>query len=166
MDAIVELCRTGQLGPLRLGMTAADVEQHLGPPDDVKWVHGDSNWQRYRYGNVRLMLTASSPDAPAKHELRLRRIRLDLCQSPVSLPASVASELSPGSPPYRVAELLRLLRESGVDVRLQRESTEHGVLSQDFVAGRSATVISTDGEVTDIEVAESRPTQGRSPTAQ
>jgi hypothetical protein len=123
MDALVELCRTGRLGPLAPGMSMADVERLLGPPDDVDFIHGEPNRQRHRYGSIRLTLIGAF-DAEAKPErLHLDAIQVRLTE-PVRLPdklhVTVGDDwVSPGRD-----EAVRRLREAGITVDVEAEFTD------------------------------------------
>src|SRR3712207_5100710 len=104
MDALVEFCRSGQLGPLHIGATAIDVQRHLGPADDVAWVHGESNWQRHRYGNLSLILMSRPGQELDPSKLRLETIEL-LMRSPLAVPEPVSPGLPRGGQYPRLQEL-------------------------------------------------------------
>lgn len=154
MDALVEFCRTGVLGPLRKGVNAHDVERELGPPDSVKRVHGDENWQTYRYGSLSITLM-SLPDKEAdKQNLRIRSIAVSFKRLPLELPTPIAVGVVHDWTSSRADDVLRTLRDSGIDVVLKHEASDHGLLHQEFRAGNHPVVITVfDGVVSVVEAA-------------
>lgn len=147
MDVLVEFCRTGELGPLRLGITAAEVEQHLGSPDKVKRVHGESSWQRYDYGNLSLMLMSRLGEGPGKRDLRLSRITVDMHRPPPTLPPPILRRLTHDWTMETIGELLEVLRSNGIEPSLRHDSSQHGVRHQRFTSAGGASVIAFDGRL-------------------
>jgi hypothetical protein len=93
MDALVELCRTGRFGPLALGMSAAEVESQLGPPDSVDFIHGEPSRQRHQYRSLRLTLIARPGEELDKDRLRLASVQVRLTR-PLLLPEQLQQGLS------------------------------------------------------------------------
>ena len=154
VDAIVEFSRSGALGPLRIGMTADEVEIALGRPDSSKWVHGEDHWQRYRYGNVSLMLMCGHGEQPSGETLRLTSVRLRFLPLPLRLPAPIAEKVELPWDSARAEDVLAVLRDSGVDLRLEEETIREGEVRQQVRAtGQGAPVLTImDGEIWSIGV--------------
>lgn len=143
MDVLIDFCRTGALGPLRRGMTAEEVERLLGRPDKDRWIHGDSNWQSYRYGSLSLVLRAAAAgEVPTKQELRLKSIQVNLYNRPLTLPPPIVLDAVPTD----LAELLAALEKAGVDARVAIDTTEYGFRHQ-RIRTPSASVTAVNGRV-------------------
>jgi hypothetical protein len=154
MDTLVEFCRSGRLGPLSIGATAIDVERGLGRADDVKWVHGEPNWQRHRYGSLSVMLRSRPAAEVDPGELRLMSITVRPGR-PLTLPAPIARGLTHDWESVRLDALLGWLRHKGIDVVEDDGSTVDGHLYQTFRVRSDGNVTvdieSTDGAVTAIK---------------
>jgi hypothetical protein len=152
VDALVEFCRTGALGPLRKGLSAAEVERLLGTPDSVRWVQGDDHWQRYRYGSLSIMTTCGSGEQPDKEHLRVRTIGVSFNPMPLALPAPVAGGLTHDWSSARADDVLGVLRGAGVEVTLESETSNEGRVHQHLRAGDHRVSISVfEGAVTRVE---------------
>lgn len=144
MDALLEFCRTGVLGPLRKDMPVDEVERLLGAPRESKWIHGDDNWQRYRYGSLSLLLTRRH--GTVIHHIK--SLRVSFRRIPLDLP--VAIELTEGWSSH-LDDVLALLRQSDVDAAPEDRSTEDGRLHQGYRLGQhNVTLSALDDIVSDI----------------
>lgn len=144
MDALLEFCRTGVLGPLRKDTPVDEIERVLGPPRESKWIHGDDNWQRYRYGSLSLLLTRRH--GTVIHHIK--SLRVSFHRIPLDLPVAIELTESWSS---HLDDVLALLRQSDVDVVLEDSSTEDGRLHQDYRVGQhNVTLSALDGIVSAI----------------
>jgi hypothetical protein len=154
VDALVEFCRTGVLGHLRKGVNATEVERVLGAPEDVKHLHGDENWQRYRYGSLSMVLMCLPGEQPDKVHLRVHSIAVSFKRLPLDLPEPIVQGLAYEWNSSRAEDLLRALRQAGIDVAPKHEASTHGLLHQEYRAGSHPVVITAfDGQVSVVEAA-------------
>lgn len=149
MDVLVEFCRTGELAPLRKGMTAAEIERLLGKPERVKEIQGEQHLLRYRYGSLSMMVTCLDSETPDKEHLRLRSAGVSFRQLPLNLPEPIAAGLVHQWTSSRLDDILAILSADGVESGLVYESSEHGTLHQAFRAG-AITITAFDGQVRKI----------------
>lgn len=124
MDALVELCRTGRFGPLTLGMSAAEVESQLGPPDSVDFIHGEPSRQRHRYRSVRLTLVGRPGDELDKDQLRLTSVQVRLTK-PLQLPELLQHGLTYDWTEPARDEVIRRLSADDVAYEVEREFTDN-----------------------------------------
>jgi len=152
VDAIVEFCRTKTLGPLHRGLSANEVERLLGRPDSTSSTFEDSNRQRYRYGSVSLTLTAPSSQEPNGETLKVTAIKLGLHHLPIRLPDPIAAMTTYPWDSTRADDILAVLRDAGLDVQLEEESTVNNRLHQAYrVTGRHGSrIVALDGRVSAI----------------
>jgi hypothetical protein len=71
---LLEFFRTGQLGPVEIGMTRAEVEQFLGEPDSYQPTVSNSadnlaTAQIWEYGGIELCFATLADVSPASHKL-------------------------------------------------------------------------------------------------
>ncbi len=123
MDALVELCRTGGLGPLALGMSAAEVESQLGPPDSVDFIHGEPSRQRHEYRSLRLTLIGRPGTELDKDKLRLTSVQVRLAR-PLLLPEQLQLGLSYDWTEPTRDEVTQRLTADGVRFEVEREFTD------------------------------------------
>jgi hypothetical protein len=152
MDAIVEFCRSKALGPIHRGLSANEVQRLLGPPNSTKSTFEDSNREKYRYGSVFLTLTAPSSQEPNGETLKVTAIDLSVHPRPLRLPDPIAAMTTYPWDSTRADDILAVLRESGLDVQLEEESTIDGMLYQVYRAdgGHGSRIVSIDGNVSAI----------------
>lgn len=152
MDVLVEFCRTGELGPLRKGMTAAQVEQLLGPPEKIKLTQGEEHLRSYRYGNLSMTITCLDSEPPDKEHLRLRSVGVSFRRLPLELPGPIAVELTERWVSAQLDDVLAILRSAGVEATLEHDSvTPLDGHYQRFSAGRKSVGITAfDGTITQI----------------
>ena len=152
MDAIVEFCRSKTLGPLRRGLSANEVERLLGRPDSTSNTFEDSNRQRYRYGSVSLTLTAPPSREPNGETLEVTEIKLGFHRLPLRLPDPVAAMTTHPWDSTRIDDILAVLRDSGLDVQLEEESTVDDMLYQAYrvTDGQGSSIVAFDGSVSAI----------------
>ncbi len=130
-------------------MTAADVEHLLGAPNDVKFVHGEPNWQRHAYGSLRLMLMGQPGDEADKTRLRLKSITVRL-DPPLALPVEVGPGFGDEWTSLGREDLVRRLRAAGIDPTFEPDSPdrpEDGDLIVRLGSGGSVWFSSIDGVV-------------------
>jgi hypothetical protein len=108
-------------------MTAAEIEALLGPAEDVKWVQGESNWQRHRYGSLRLMLMAQPGDELDKGRLSLRSVRVWL-DEPLALPASLRPTLTHEWVRPSKDDVVGRLRAAGIDFVVEANPYSEGAM--------------------------------------
>jgi hypothetical protein len=151
MDAIVEFCRSRVLGPIHDGLSADEVRRLLGPPDSSKTTFEYSNRQKYRYGSVILTLFAPSGQEPNGETLKVREIQLSVTPLPTKLPGPIAERLVHAWDSARAEDVLAVLRESGLEVHLERESSMGGRSLQVYRADGGGAIVVIDGTVTEID---------------
>ena len=122
MSDLLELCRSGRLGPLVPGTTVADAERHLGAPDDVDFIHGEPSRQRHRYGSVRLTFVGRPGDEWDKAKLHLTAIQVRL-SAPLRLPPSIEDDAGGWTSPSR-DDVAGRLKAAGVRFDVEREFTD------------------------------------------
>jgi hypothetical protein len=152
VDALIEFSQTGDLGPLRKGMTAVEVVQLLGLPDSSRWIQGDDNVQSYRYGSLSLRFRRRhGGDHPGDENLLLRSLSLSFKRLPFELPEQVASRLEHSWTSATLEHVLGEFRKANAAVALDYESSERGSLQQRFRIGEKRISLNAfDGEVFDI----------------
>lgn len=152
MDALIEFSQTGNLGPLRKDMTAVEVVRLLGPPDSSKWIQGDDNIQRYRYGSLSLRFRRRlGGDHPGDENLLLRSLRLSFRPLPFELPEPVASRLEHRWV-SRIEDVLAIFQQANVDAVKDQDSSEHGRHFQRYRVGERRVLLNVfDGVVAEIE---------------
>ncbi|MEH1126914.1 hypothetical protein [Micromonospora sp. CPCC 206061] len=152
MDALIEFSQTGDLGPLRKGMTAVEVVQLLGPPDSSRWIQGDDNVQRYRYGSLSLRLRRRLGDPAGDENLLLHSLRLSFDRLPFELPEPVASRLEHRWLSTRLDDVLAVFHQANAVAVLDYESVKDGEIYQRYRVGERRVSLNVfDGEVVDIE---------------
>src|SRR5690349_11154714 len=93
MATLEQFLRTGQLGPLALGMTTADVTAVLGEPQQVS---RKSNPLLVKYGGLQLTFSRQRAD----RVFRMNQLGIYFQPEPEPLPASVRPEdIPPGVAP-------------------------------------------------------------------
>jgi hypothetical protein len=150
MDAIVEFCRSRVLGPIHDGLSADEVRRLLGPPDSHKITFEYDNRQKYRYGSVVLTLFAASGQEPNGETLKVREIQLSVTPLPIRLPGPIAEQLVHPWDSARAEDVFAQLRESGLEVRLERETSIGGKSMQVYGADGGGGIVVIDGRVTEI----------------
>jgi hypothetical protein len=134
-------------------MSAADVEALLGPPDEVKWVQGESNWQRHRYGSLRLMLMAPPGDELDPNKLRLSSVRVWLTE-PLVMPPPLRPTLTDNWVRPARDDVARRLRSVGIEFAVQVNPYSEGTMENLVISpasGGTVVLESVSGEVHSIE---------------
>jgi hypothetical protein len=129
-------------------MSAADVEGLLGAPDEVKWVQGESNWQRHHYGSLRLMLMARPGDEADKTKLRLNSVRVRL-DEPLTLPRAVQPSLDFDWVRPSKDEVAQRLGSAGVAFAVHPNRYSGGTIENLVIApaGGGTVLLESDGGV-------------------
>jgi len=152
VDALVEFCRTGELSGLRLGMTVPEVESILGPPKDTRWMHGDEEYQQYRYGSLTLWMFHDNVDRYVEGHLLANIIVRFSEYRPLNLPETIVQHLDHSWENPTIEDTLSALADAGIRVTLEREYIHHDRLHQSFRTGNnSASIVAFDGKVDVIE---------------
>lgn len=151
MDALIEFSQTGTFGPLQKGMTAVDVVRLLGPPDSSRWVQGDDNVQRYRYGSLSLTFRRGTGDPSGDENLLLRSLTLSFKRLPFELPEAVASRLEHSWTSARLDDVLAIFQQANVATVKDHDSSEHGRNFQRYRVGERRVLLNAfDGVAADI----------------
>jgi hypothetical protein len=151
VDALIEFSQTGDLGPLRKDMTAVEVVQLLGPPDSSRWIQGDDNFQRYRYGSLSLTFRRRTGDPAGDENLLLRSLSLSFKRLPFELPEQVASKLECDWTSARLEDVLAVFQQANVAAVKDHDSSEHGRNFQRYRVGERRVLLNAfDGVAADI----------------
>jgi hypothetical protein len=144
-DLVVEFCRSGELGPLRADITAAEATALLGPPDSTNETQGEPSWQWFRWQGLAVLFRCGFDEAVTPQSLRLNRIRLQFRREDFVLPALLAERVVLDWPAMDLAQVLDVLRQEGVEVQANGESSNGGRLNQHFRVGRTQALHAVNG---------------------
>jgi len=151
MDAIVEFCRSRTLGPIHRGLSANEVRRLLGPPDSTKSTYEEPSREKYRYGSMFLTLRSPSGEEPTGDTLEVTAIELSVTPLPLRLPEPIAEHLVHPWASARAEDVLTVLRDSGLQVHLEREASTSGRQLQVYRADGGSAIAVIDGSVSEIE---------------
>jgi hypothetical protein len=147
-EFLVELCRSGTLSPLILGMSPPDVVQRIGEPRRIKNGQGDDCFQWYRYCPVELSKARYSPlelsmrcfsrgprtRRGAGLDLVLAGISLTFSgDEPLILPEAITRRPIASAASLQLAEAHRLLTENGVEMTRDHEQVLRRPLDEALV---------------------------------